>query len=123
MFGGGHFDMPVTYPLDGRPTEGGSFTVEREPGLFSHPFHRDSALDAAYRRTLGAQVEPGGYFSPESFGPKIDEVEALLLDDLELQEAYLGASRTSRREQITSAYAGIREYVRRRCEYLRGVLK
>jgi hypothetical protein len=53
----------------------------------------------------------------------LDAVEATLLEDLALQEAYLGVERSSRRSVIQGAYAHMRSYVEQRVPYLRSIVE
>ncbi len=108
--------MPVTRPLTGEGCNG------REPGVLSRPYHLEPDLDEAYREDLRQSIAPGGLFTAETLIPSIDAIEASLLDDLALQEAYIGAQRAARRVQIKNAYTAIRNYVGRRITYLQTVL-
>lgn len=108
-------EMPVDYPLDGfSPVSG------RPPGFISKPFHGIPELHEEYKRRLRSALD--SLFSQERMDRLIDETEKLLLEDLVLQENYTGESKPIRREQITSSYAFIRDYVRLRHTYLRNVL-
>jgi hypothetical protein len=109
--------MPVTRPITGEGCN------SREPGVISRPYHLEPDLDAAYRDGMKVRIAPGGAFSREAALARIDAIEALLLDDLALQEAYLGVQRAARRSQIKSSYSTMRAYVERRIPYLKGVLE
>jgi hypothetical protein len=109
-------EMPITRPLTGEGCN------SREPGVISRPFHLEPDLDAAYREGLRTLIAPGGAFSEEAVKARIDAVEALLLEDLALEETSLGINRGGRRVQIKSTYTAMRNYVRMRLAYLAGVL-
>lgn len=106
--------MPLTRPISG----GGC--NHRDPAAISRAYHLEADLDAAHRDALRAHIAPGGRFARDAVVQKIDQLETLLLDDLALQEAYLGSPRPSRRSQIQNAYATLRRYVDARITYLRG---
>jgi hypothetical protein len=108
--------MPVTRPLTGEGCNA------REPGVLSRPYHLVPELDAAYRESLKAHVADGGAFAAEAVLAEIDAVEALLLEDLALQEAYMGVQRLARLSQIRSSYVAMRNYVKARIPYLRAAL-
>jgi len=111
------WDFPVNFPLTGV-----SATVSRETGPISRPYHLEKDLHEAYLEGMRQRIAPGGIFTVERIKAQIDEVEKLLLDDLALQETYLGAQRAARRAQIKSAYTALRTFTDRRVPYLEGVL-
>ena len=82
-------------------------------------------------RAIGAQTYeaattatgPDGPFTIDKLKASLNEVEALLLADLELEEAYLGVQRAARRAQIKSAYVAMRAFVEKRVPYLENALK
>ncbi len=106
-------EMPVEFPLNGRAAH-----ASRSTGPVTGKFHQDDALHQQYIENL--QYELSNSFTEEVMFAKIDEVEALLLEDLDLLEAQIGAPRADRREQILNAYNIIREFVVLRREYLIG---
>jgi hypothetical protein len=108
--------MPITRPLTGEGCN------SREPGVLSRPYHLEAELHEAYKEALRAQIAPGGLFTLEMVLARLETFEKLLNEDLDLQEAYLGATRTARRTQIRSAYGGMRTYAQARIRYLEGVL-
>ena len=112
--------FPITFPLDGRGT---CVSRAADRRIFSEPYHRRADLDALYRDALRGEIDAGGGFSEETVLGKIDAVESLLLEDLELLEAQLEAGRGARRAQILDACRAIRSYVERRVPFLRGVLE
>jgi len=71
---------------------------------------------------MKVRIGLGGPFSEEVMTSRIDSIETLLLDDLALEEAYLGVQRAARRAQIKSSYAAMRTYIQRRIAYLKGAL-
>ena len=115
-------DFPITFPLDG-VYPGDGRTRSSDSRFFAEPYHSQPDLDALYREAMKALIQPGAGFSTETLLPQIDAIEALLLEDLALEEAYLGAPREERRAQITDAYNAIRQYVRARIPYLLSVLE
>ena len=110
-------EFPLTYPLDGL-----SACVERPVNPILLPFHEVPELHQSYRDLLAALTSPDGPFTEENMVAKIDSIEALLLEDLALQEAYLGVARDRQRSHITGAAQTHRNFLRPRIEYLRGVL-
>jgi hypothetical protein len=110
-------DMPVTRPLTG---EGCNARGDRRP--LADPYHRESDLHQAYLQALREAIAPNGPFNADAVKASFDEVEQLLLDDLDAEEAYLGTALPARRGQIRSAYAGMRSYVDRRVVYLKSAL-
>ena len=111
------WDFPVTFPLTGQ-----SLTVSRETGPISRPYHGEPDLNERYLDGMRQRIAPGGPFTAEALVPRLDAIEKLLLDDLELQEAALSITRGARRSQIHSAYLAIRTFIQRRVPYLDGVL-
>lgn len=115
------YDFPITYPLDG-VFPGNGRTRSGDYRILSQPFHSQADLDHRFRDDLRAHIRPGGRFSVEVLTARIDAIEALLLEDLALQERDLGITRDTRRGQILSSYAALREYVARRIPHLESVL-
>jgi hypothetical protein len=115
-------DFPITYPRDG-VYPGNGRTRSSDSRYFSQPYHSQPELDRLYRDTLKAFIQPGGPFTVERLEERITEVEALLLADLDLMEAFLGTTRAARRAQIRSSYAAMRQYMAGRIPYLLSVLE
>jgi hypothetical protein len=109
--------MPVTRPLTG---EGCNARVDRRP--LADPYHREADLDEAYLKALRDSIAPGGPFALETVIARIDEVEKLLLDDLTAQETSKNEVQASRRSQISTAYARMRQYASQRTAYLKQAL-
>jgi hypothetical protein len=72
---------------------------------------------------LRAHIQAEGPFTVEIMEAKMNAIEALLLEDLELLEAYAGAPRAGRRFQIQNAYAAMKQYMQGRIPYLMSVLQ
>ena len=111
-------ELPVSFPIDGRAI--GSGCAWREPGPIYGKIHRDAAFHHDFQVRL--RREMSGNFSEDRLFGKIEEVEALLLDDLDLQDSFTGQPNIQRRQQIHNAYELIRTFIRLRREYLDGVL-
>ncbi len=116
------WDFPLTFPLTGQPIPGAQYNRSREPGPISRPYHLQPDLDGLYRDTLRAMIATDGPFTVTRIGATIDAIESRLLEDLDLQEEYLGTTRPERRAAIRGAYDAMRRYVERRVVYLREVL-
>jgi len=56
-------------------------------------------------------------------GPRVDALERLLLEDLDLLERDTRTARDARRQSIRDAYAAIRGYVDQRVAWLRSALQ
>jgi hypothetical protein len=108
--------LPPTRPITGEGCNA------REPGPVARAYHLQPDLDQAYRDALRSHVAAGGWFR-DTISARIDAVEALLNEDLDLQEAYLGVGRAARRSQIRSAYGAMRTYVANRLQYLSAALR
>jgi len=80
-------------------------------GVISGPYHLQPELDRAYRDTLREAIAPGGPFTVENIEPELRSLRDLLLEDLALQEAYMGAPRDQRRGVINQAYTQILAHV------------
>ncbi len=117
-----NWDMPLSFPLTGRPETTSSFQFTRPPGTVSKPFHQQPDFDAAYRSKMKSLVAPGGKLSTEVLLARADDLEALVLEDLALSEAQLGAERPAWRSRIRSTYASLRTFVSDRVSFLRGEL-
>ncbi len=115
LFGDSQF--AVDFPLTG--ITGG---LSRDPGVVSRPFHRENDLHVAYLQQLASEVSSSGRFTVAAMESMIQPLEALLLEDLALQEQFLGTEREVRRQVIQSGYARIRDFVVRRGEFLRAAL-
>ncbi len=115
-------DLPLTWPLDGQPLDGGIFGGSREPGPISRPYHSQPDLDAAYRNLLRELIAPGGLFTVDAMEERIRVIEDLLLADLDLQEQFIGEPRDVRRGNIRSTYAALRQYVSQRIAFLEAAL-
>lgn len=115
-------DFPITWPVNGQPVPGGNYNRSRDPGIVLRAFHMEEDLDAAYREMLREHIRADGPYTVETMERTIEEIEALLTEDVELQEAYLGRSLGTRRSQIQSSYRSMRRHVERRIPYLEGVL-
>lgn len=112
-----HVQLRVHYPLDGL---GG--TAAREPGFMSSPHHGVPDFDAAYRAGLIAATQPGGVFDVDFWTARTEELEAFLLQDVELMQEVNGPA-VSRRLQIESSYNRIRNFLTARTEFLKAALE
>lgn len=108
-------EMPLEFPLDGQAR-----LASRTPGYISRPVHRVAEFNEIYLQRMRDALN--SLFSLESMNRRIDEIEALLLDDLQLEANYTGVYRTTRKKQIESAYDTIRTFLALRHAYLRPLL-
>ena len=111
-------NFPLTYPLDGRyPGNGRERASDNR--FFSQPYHTQPDLDQLYRDEVLAHVQPSAAFTSEAMAPIVDAIETVLLEDLELLEAEIGATQEPRRAQILDAYGAVRGYIQDRVTFLR----
>jgi len=108
-------EMPLEFPLDGRAR-----LASRQAGPVSRPLHLIEDLHTIYLYRMKDAMN--NIFSIERMNRWIDEIEALLLEDLQLEADYTGAYRSSRRNQIQSAYDTMRTFIQLRHDYLRPLL-
>ena len=104
-------ELPVEFPLNGFAAY-----VGRPTGLITGPFHRDTIYHQQYIDLL--KYEMSHTFTEEFLFKKIQEIESLLKDDLNLQEKYTGATDDEARQRITESYKIIRKFIQLRRAYL-----
>ncbi|MGC9326213.1 MAG: CotH kinase family protein, partial [Candidatus Hinthialibacter sp.] len=105
-------EMPLEFPLNGNAR-----LASRQPGPVSRPVHRIGEYHEEYLQRMREAL--WSTFSMEEMERRIEEIETLLLDDLQLEAEYTGEYRTRRKNQIENAYDTIRTFLRLRHEYLR----
>ena len=110
-------EFPVTYPLDGL-----SSCTDRPVNPILLAFHEQPELHESYLELLRHLISPQGPFTEEKMTAKINSIEALLLEDLTLQEAHMGVSLDGKRSGVSGTATNHRNSIRPRIEYLRGVL-
>lgn len=108
-------EMPLEFPLDGKAR-----LASRSPGYISRPVHRIPEFHEIYLQRMRDALN--GPYSLDAMNQRIDEIETLLLDDLQLEANYTGVYRTARKNQIESAYYTIRTFLKLRHAYLRPLL-
>lgn len=107
-------EMPLDFPIDGQADPGSG--ASRSPGPVYGWAHKDEAFHDAYLQRI--RREMAGLFSEEFLFDKIAEVEALLLDDLDLLKTQSGSAQEERQGQILESNAIIRAYIQARRAYL-----
>lgn len=110
--------MPLSFPIDGVAI--GAPQASRPPGPITAPLHKDTEFYQEYERRM--RIELGRNFTIPKLTNKMDETQALLLNDLKLIEQQTGSSRTRRYDIIRSSYVDIKRFVTQRWDYLNGVL-
>jgi len=108
-------ELPHTFPVDGF-----SWAVSRQPGPITGPLHQDEAFYKEYLTRL--RLELDGYFAESRLFDRIDTVQTLLLNDLQLLEQHIEIPQDQRREQILDSYEIIRKYIQLRRAYLDSTL-
>ena len=111
-------EMPTTFPFDGVAT--GAPHASRPPGPVTAQIHKDDAFHEEYLLRMRADLDRA--FSQENLFAKIDELQTLLQDDLELLERQVGFQRPGRFTAIRQSYRDIRSFIEARRTYLDGVL-
>jgi spore coat protein CotH len=104
-------EMPVDFPLNGLAEH-----ASREPGPVIGWLHEDEKFHQAYKNNLVYELNHA--LTQERMDRKIDEVQAILLEDLSLLESQTGTEREDLRKQILDSYQIIKDFVRLRREYL-----
>ena len=110
--------MPVTFPIDGVAV--GATQASRPPGRVLSPLHKDKQFYQDYLLRLRHEITRA--FSEKRLFDKIDEMQNMLLDDLQLMERLTGVNRPERYTQIRQSYSGIKTFITQRRAYLDGVL-
>ncbi|MBI1390240.1 MAG: hypothetical protein GC154_17510 [bacterium] len=110
--------MPLSFPIDGVAI--GEDRVSRAPGPVTSPMHRDGMFYEAYVMRMANRIDRE--FSEETMFSKIDEMKAMLFDDLDKIAAQTGRNVSTRKTQIESSYAIISDYIQERRAYLKSVL-
>ncbi|MBN2326076.1 MAG: CotH kinase family protein [Candidatus Omnitrophica bacterium] len=108
-------EMPLEFPLNGKAR-----LASRQPGPISRPVHQIAEYNEEYLQRVREAL--WGVFSLEEMDRRIKEIEALLLEDLQLEADYTGVYRTRRKNQIESTYDTIRTFLQLRHDYLRPLL-
>ncbi|MFB3787955.1 MAG: CotH kinase family protein [bacterium] len=110
--------MPLSFPIDGEAI--GAPQASRAPGPITAPLHKDTEFYQEYERRM--RIELGRRFTIPKLMNKMDEIQTLLLNDLELIEQQTGTRQSRRYNVIRSSYADIKRFVTQRWDYLNGVL-
>ncbi len=108
-------EMVLTYPLEFT----GPCAGNGDPTALARAHHLQPDLDRAYRDLVLFHISPGGGFTEEAMEAKIAPIEARLLNDIALLEAFRGGDLPERRQEIRDAYSAIRAFVRDRVQFLK----
>ncbi len=111
-------EMIVDFPIDGRsiPSSFGG----RRPGPITGRVHLDTEFHEEY--VSQARIALDTRFTDEFLYTKLDEIEATLLEDLELMEQQTGLTQTRRYQQIIESDETIKTFIALRRQYLNNAL-
>lgn len=110
--------MPLSFPIDGYAT--GHPDVSRDRGPVTSPIHQEPQFYKDYVEKIRREMSRS--FAKEKLFGKMDELQAMLLDDLKLINQQTGRNVTSRTQQIKESYDILKQYVEERRAYLQTVL-
>lgn len=110
--------MPLTFPIDGNAI--GHSDVSRAPGPVTSPIHQEPQFYKDYVEKV--RVEMSRSFAKEKLYAKMDQLQQMLLDDLQMINRATGRDVAGRTQQIKNSYDVIKKYVDDRRSYLQSVL-
>ncbi len=110
--------LSINYPLTGNGEEGNVSRPLR--GMITALIHKHEPFHQTYIERLAQALK--NQLAEERLLTRVDEKEALLLDDIKLMEEYTGENEDKRRGLIQEGYDNIRKFISDRHEYLNSVL-